>query len=183
MNTTSNAVRKDEYQIVSFTQPATKPAKPVFLTVDREVVDLTFFLLKEEETQATGGNKQSIFVESPKLQKLTFAAFLQKGIKGQVRGLDSLLKEEDYATRREGLRMLAALYSVFKRRDATTFERVTPEMMSVAFARLDRDKPAASQEWIDLYKARIEVAFEGKDARMQKKLAFCNAVFSEEVAQ
>lgn len=181
MNTTSNAVRKDEYQIISF-QQAMKAAKPVFLTVDKEVMDLTFYLLKEEETQATGGSKQHIFVNTPKLTKLTFAAFLQKGIKGQVRGLDSLLKEEDYVMRREGLRTLAALYSVFKRKEATTFEKVTPEMMAAAFARLDRDNPAASQDWIDSYKARMEVAFEGKDARMQKKVAFCAAI-NQEVAR
>ena len=50
-------------------------------------------------------------------------------------------------------------------------------MMSAALARLDRDKPAASQEWIDSYKARMATAYEGKDARMQKKLAFCEQVF------
>lgn len=60
--------------------------------------------------------------------------------------------------------------------------KVTPEMMAAAFARLDRDNPAASQDWIDSYKARMEVAFEGKDARMQKKVAFCAAI-NQEVAR
>lgn len=176
MNTTSNAVRKDEYQVVSFPQPATKPA---LICVDlAEQNRVLFNLLKEEENAKHSGGKVFATLKGKLVQK-TYYDFLSAGFSGILPGLNKCLNMKNHAERLEALQTLEAVYYLFKYRKVSRFEQVTAEMMAVQRASIQasREQFSASQDWIVSYKAQQAAAFEGKDVKMQRKLDFCEQVF------
>lgn len=176
-----NALRHDEIHLVSF--PAKKETALVSVNVAR-LNRVIFNLLKQEEYEKSPSCKWNMFARDGKgkLVKRTLGEFIEKGVSGVIRGFDSCMTIKDHAEMIEALELLEALYYVFKSKQATALDNVTPAMIQAMQARIQGDPAyySASPDWIQSYKARQAAAFESKDVKLQRKLDFCKKVFGEE---